>query len=832
MQILQRPRATAIPSLVEEKLSMSERFDEIVSKVGEGIAPVWPLQDFVAVNPFAGIAHRPFLNARAFLKTLSDCETLMPLEYYAAEYQKSKFTVDDIEAAIAELSHDGVAVRLSASEVVAKLQSTRASSAQADASNSDRRVFTIAEQVSKQTGFDWNEAIVNEVSKHCAAHYDQGQATWSSPLQGLSLYQAWRSTAELDRNIEFLGLRGFRKFVAELPRTPEAAIVYMLNKLDVPEHLWSNVLLCQAFSVSGWSAWTKYQTYWTDEAGTERNDFVGLLAIRLAYDAALASAELLRFNEFSFSNELSEPITSSTFASEADSRLRYLLLRASEIAFRNRLLTSIASSRVNSTSVDIRKLAQMVFCIDVRSERVRRQIESQNDNIETLGFAGFFAMPFEYVEIGQTVGKSQLPVLLKSKFKVHEGLAGNSVDQEAQVADSRHQQQTWRSTWKSFQASAASCFSFVETAGLGFGVELLRRAAGIRTEKTKPASETALGPTLRSLNEQGVTTARQAEMAEGMLRNIGLTENFAKLVVFCGHGCQTENNPLAAGLDCGACGGHSGEPNARFAALLLNQASIREALQERGICIPSDTCFVAAKHNTTTDHIEFFDTDSVPFEHQSALQELTESCKCATKQTQLERLPIVASDSAIALLKRASDWSEVRPEWGLAGNAAFIAAPRSMTASMDLDARAFLHSYDYTRDAGGKVLETILTAPVVVANWINMQYYASTVDNQHFGSGTKTIHNVVGRFGIVAGNGGDLLTGLPWQSLHTGSDYQHRPLRLQVVIAAPRAMIDDVIAKHPSVANLFNNAWMHLVAIESGTFYRYATGKWDLLTID
>ena len=42
--------------------------------------------------------------------------------------------------------------------------------------------------------------------------------------------------------------------------------------------------------------------------------------------------------------------------------------------------------------------------------------------------------------------------------------------------------------------------------------------------------------------------------SESILRGIGIIENFSRLVVFCGHGSQTENNPLQAGLDCGACG--------------------------------------------------------------------------------------------------------------------------------------------------------------------------------------------------------------------------------------------------------------------------------------
>ncbi len=50
---------------------------------------------------------------------------------------------------------------------------------------------------------------------------------------------------------------------------------------------------------------------------------------------------------------------------------------------------------------------------------------------------------------------------------------------------------------------------------------------------------------------------------------------------------------------------------------------------------------------------------------------------------------------------------------------------------------------------------------MVVASWINLQYYGSTVDNNLFGSGNKVINNVVGTFGVWQGNSGDLQTGLP-----------------------------------------------------------------------
>jgi uncharacterized protein YbcC (UPF0753/DUF2309 family) len=317
-------------------------------------------------------------------------------------------------------------------------------------------------------------------------------------------------------------------------------------------------------------------------------------------------------------------------------------------------------------------------------------------------------------------------------------------------------------------------------------------------------------------------------MAESILRGIGIVADFGRLVVFCGHGSQTENNPLKAGLDCGACGGHSGEANARLAAKLLNQKYIRQALAERGIEIPDDTQFVAALHNTTTDELEFFDTHEVPKSHRGDLEELDTLAQSASKQTSKERLSVLPGRKIDDLVRRSRDWSEVRPEWGLAGNAAFIAAPRELTESMSLDGRAFLHSYDYHNDPEFAVLEQIMTAPMVVANWINMQYYASTVDPIHFGSGNKTVHNVVGRFGIFSGNGGDLMTGLPWQSIHDGQRYQHHPLRLLAVIAAPRAAIESVIAQHEGVASMLTNGWLQLIAIEDGDYYRFTEQeKWE-----
>jgi uncharacterized protein YbcC (UPF0753/DUF2309 family) len=131
------------------------------------------------------------------------------------------------------------------------------------------------------------------------------------------------------------------------------------------------------------------------------------------------------------------------------------------------------------------------------------------------------------------------------------------------------------------------------------------------------------------------------------------------------------------------------------------------------------------------------------------------------------------------------------------------------------------------------VLELILTAPVVVASWISLQYYGSTVSPEVFGSGNKVLHNVTGGIGLVEGNGGVLRTGLAWQSVHDGTRFMHEPLRLSVCIEAPREAIGDVLDRHAGVRTLFDNRWLHLFALdEAGRMaWRYAGGlTWDRAT--
>jgi uncharacterized protein YbcC (UPF0753/DUF2309 family) len=267
--------------------------------------------------------------------------------------------------------------------------------------------------------------------------------------------------------------------------------------------------------------------------------------------------------------------------------------------------------------------------------------------------------------------------------------------------------------------------------------------------------------------------------AENLLRGLGLTRAFSRWVVFCGHGSSTTNNPFASTLDCGACGGNKGSANAQIAAEILNSSNVREQLRERGIPIPNETTFISILHNTTTDRFHFLDL----LPEDEILATLKKDLLQIGEDNVRSRLNARCFSAGV---RRSNDWSEAQPEWGLARNASFIAADRELTYGVDLEGRSFLHSYDWKQDGEGRILEGILTGPLVVAFKINCQYFFSTFDTIKYGAGDKMLHNVTGKIGIVQGNASDLKLGLPLQSVFASEDSPyHEPIRLLAVVQAP-----------------------------------------------
>ncbi|NBV07272.1 MAG: DUF2309 family protein [Proteobacteria bacterium] len=475
------------------------------------------------------------------------------------------------------------------------------------------------------------------------------------------------------------------------------------------------------------------------------------------------------------------------------------------------LISSKSKSEKNTKTPD----AQFIFCIDVRSEPMRRALESKG-NYETFGFAGFFGIP---VKIENKITKesySSCPVLLKPQHKIVEKSSCSELQLQKEIARFK-KFGVVKKFYQSLKYGFTTPFVLAEAIGVWSGGwmtfhSLAPKAANKIKQKLndqlKQTSKT--NPSLEDLSLED-----QLAYAKGALTTIGLTSDFAPIVVLCGHGSTTENNAYATALDCGACGGRHGGSNAKILAAILNNKEVRKRLAINSISIPAQTKFIAAQHNTTTDDIELY-VEEKNFD----LEKLKLDLKAAQKSNSKWRSgkmgeKLSEKDSVSHVEKRSVNWAETRPEWGLARNASFIVAKRDLTKNIDLDGRSFLHSYDWQQDIDGSSLNLILTAPMVVAQWINSQYLFSTINNVAYGSGSKITQNIVGKIGVMQGNASDLMHGLPLQSVFSKDNQSyHQPLRLTTLVHAPTELIDKAIYKNEILQKLFGNSWVHIFCLD------------------
>jgi uncharacterized protein YbcC (UPF0753/DUF2309 family) len=794
------------------------------------VPPLWPLKHFVGVNPFLGFANLPFEDACAEFKRLFDTDILMPVTFYREALRTGQITEADIASALA-VAPPKVAQAFTVEQLTAFARAPE----EGRTRKARRSIAIVAEVLDELAAGDKQASrtqfMADEISKWCAAYFDEGQAAWKLPFRDLPPYQAWRATAVHDLNPETIGIAHFRQTVRALPDEPVAAIAEVCDKLAIPAHAVEDYLTRALFDIGGWAGYARYKVWQSELYGEHNDTLVQLLAIRLVWGYALFAER----RDAAFKTAWAEAVRSATEAAEeANGTLdralaaRIILQRALEASYQRELLAML-NEKPAILPRQARKPFQAAFCIDVRSEVYRRALEKAAPGAETIGFAGFFGFPIEYVPIGQSHGGAQCPVLLTPAFTVCEVVGRKSEVQNEDILQLRQLRRKLAKSWKAFKLSAVSSFVYVEALGLSFLGKLASDSAGVSRpvpdpdyDGLDPSVAEKVGPSLAPRVVDGRTTGFNSEqrlaMATAVLKAMSMTRDFARLVLLAGHGSTTVNNPHASGLDCGACGGHTGKANARVAAAIMNDPDVRAGLKASGLHVPDDTWFVAGLHDTTTDEVHLYDTDAIPQSHAEDLKTLRRALTKASQAARLERAGALGidardGDANAKVITRSRDWAQVRPEWGLAGNAAFIAAPRHRTLGLDLKGRSFLHSYEWQQDEGFGVLELILTAPMVVASWINLQYYGSTVNNIRFGSGNKVLHNVVGQLGVLQGNAGDLQQGLPWQSVHDGTRFVHEPLRLSVIVEAPEPEVVRVLQKHEGVRHLVENRWLFLYLI-------------------
>lgn len=746
-----------------------------IEEASKGIGKTWPLYGFVTSNPLSGYENQPFEEAVGQVRHLFKAKVYPEASVYRQGWKQGYINDEVLQNILKANGHHH-----SPEYYLQQLESQKSK-----------------EIKSKK------DALDRIMVKWLSAFMDEGLAEWSMPYKEKGFYQAWRILAQHDAELGKMKTQ-------DIPKAPQEALEATLK--GYPKEDFIKIFSCHLAALPGWMGYIKYRiesnSIWHQAYPISLQDY---LAVRFIVAKQLKLQIL--------------PLPVKNEKEKSFEQLKYLWLKAWEKSWQNQLVhdlnKELKPTKSTQDKEDVPK-AQLVFCIDTRSELIRRHIETKG-TYETFGYAGFFGIAMDYSNMNDGLSRKSCPPIVPSAYIVSEISQEKKNKKLTQYKRQNERFKFGEYFLKRMKNMLPSAFGFVEGSGFLYGLALMVRSlfpGNLYSLKTKisPSYEHLCQPTINGVSTEeskdlGIPIAEKVAIVKSAFDLTGWNR-FAPLVFFVGHGSHSANNPFGSSLDCGACAASPGRHNARMLAKLANLSEVRKNLAvEHGIIIPDHTVFIGAEHNTTTDEILIFDA-GVPDSHHKLLLQIKSDLSQAQQTATQERLGLGKNSVSVARQK-ANNWGETRPEWGLAKNAGFIIAPRELTKDRNLDGRCFLHSYNWERDTEGKALESILQGPMVVTQWINNHYYFSTVDNDAFGGGSKITHNITGKFGVVQGNGGDLKMGLPLQSVNQ-SDHEmyHQPLRLSVLIKAPLDWVNAILLRNENLRSLLDNEWIYVLVMD------------------
>jgi len=731
------------------------------------------------------------------------------------------------------------------------------------------------------TGEDSDRLVNELVIRFSAAFLDQGMAPWTLPHRAEGFFRAFialyrQSAGPPDRWLSGLAAELDRLEAASIG--PLESILESLDMLGVEEADWNEFLSETLLSLRGWAGMIQQMELRADRVRfpAQPGSVIEFLAVRLilerlalkhvAQTALRLSGSLGEIPEVARRRIVQPPAVSvdqrafllfqlaqgrgwsapgllqmprevwSLLMREIEAfssiERRRVFHRAYERKFRVQTLDALAiHGRKRSARVESPKF-QAIFCIDEREESMRRHLEEIAPDTETFGAAGFFSVAMYYRGAADAHFVPLCPIVIRPQHWVVEDVAFTAAGAHQRRAKTR--EMIGRASHRAHVGSRGFLGGALITAGLGVlaSIPLVARVlfprltAMIRGKATgfvQPPSGTRLqlertsSPPSCEENHIGFTVEEMTNVAERLLRDIGLTSGFARLVAIIGHGSNSANNPHESAHDCGACGGARGGPNARAVAEMLNDPRVRNHINSRGLQIPNDTVFVGAYHNTCNEALTFFDLDRLPPSHDAEFTTFQNVLEQACAQNAHERCrrflsaPLNLSFAAARrhVEARAEDLAQVRPEWGHATNAICIVGRRERTRGLYFDRRAFLVSYDPLQDdAESAILTRILQAVVPVCGGINLEYYFSYIDSPGWGCGTKLPHNITSLLGVMDGAASDLRTGLPWQMVEI-----HEPVRLLFVLESTPAAVLKIFDRNPAIKRMCVHGWVQVATL-------------------
>lgn len=744
------------------------------------------------------------------------------------------------------------------------------------------------------TGEDSDALVHGLLARFCAAFLDQGLASWPLPRRDEGFLRAFAGLYRQPGGPPARWRAGLAAELARLDDRGTSALESIRQSLDdlgVAQDEWGPFVSATLLALRGWAGMVRQ----IEERGDRvvhpvpPGSLVEFLAVRLlldrhalswtartalGYDGPLSglraaipaarqpagpsSVELRAFPVFQLAQAvgLSPDILYrlgeaewSTVVEEieafTDPERRRIFHLAYEQRFYAQTLDALAlhASRPAATA-DTPRL-QAIFCIDEREESIRRHLEELAPDAETFGTAGFFSVAMYYRGAVDAHFVPLCPAVIRPQHWVAERVVAN------QNGDDRRRILVRRVLGMASHRIHTGSRSLTQGAllaalGVVASIPLVARTLFPRlTSRIRHSlSRIVLAPPATRLQLERIDPApspddrgigfsldEMTDIGEKVLREIGLTARFSRLVLIMGHGSTSMNNPHESAHDCGACGGARGGPNARALAQMLNEPRVRERLAARGLVIPGSTHFVGAMHNTSSESVTFFDQDLIPAKHAEAFEAVRALLLRACERNAHERCrrfrsaPLTLSFAGALqhVEARAEDLAQVRPEWGHATNAIVVVGRRERTRGLFLDRRAFLTSYDPTQDDNeSTILGRILGAVFPVCAGINLEYYFSYVDNPGWGCGTKLPHNITSLLGVMDGYQSDLRTGLPWQMVEI-----HEPVRALFVIEARPEALERVMGRNPGIRRLCAHEWIALALMdpEDGSLSVYREGS-------
>jgi len=784
-------------------------FEEVLSHLRHYLPTQAPLKDFIHHNTLHAFQHEEFHHAIHKAARMFGYQVYLTLDDYRERYNIGDIHEDELNRAISRIKGE-----------------------------TDKEVWR--KRLLHESFSEVHSSRVGQLRNHWKTTYHVNMDKYEHPL----LFRLVGSF--LDQGISISGFpyhqRTFLNALRSLERSSYTSIFRthrartlllkddnlletLISILLGDERLLEHYLFDQQFAHPGWSGMVavleENPAMLLDKRRISLHDFI-VVELLLELDVL----DLRLGNNW---NSLSQHLNVHEFEHlfiTPESELLFDLYRiwqeAFEWSFYNSVLKGLQQF-VDSPANDFVSF-QAVFCIDDRECSLRRYIETNDNHAATFGTAGFFNVPFYFQpEHGRFYTKScpapQNPTHLIKEYE----------SKKRHKSESHFSSRTYSMLGGMIAAPAMGIWS-----ALKMGVNILfpadspaRVSSFTHMDRNGKLSIEHQGKFSKHL-QVGFTIDEMTERVEGLLKAIGLVNNFAPIVYFIGHGASSVNNTHYAGYDCGACSGRSGSVNARVIASMANNLDVRKMLSEKGWNIPNNTQFIGGIHDTTCDEIEFFDEANLSGDNRILHERNKQTFHKALLQNAKERsrrfLLIDSSKEPAKLHKkvklRSMSLFEPRPEWNHATNALCIIGRRDHNKHLFMDRRAFLNSYDYRVDTDGSILLGILNAIAPVCGGINLEYYFSRVDNCRLGAGTKLPHNVMGLIGVANGMDGDLRPGLPFQMINI-----HDPLRLLVVIEHKPEQVLPVLKKNPVTFEWFHMNWIHLVVLHPETKDLYLFDK-------